>query len=710
MLLTTHAAALLLAASVSSATTEKLLLVPRLQNVPTIDGIVTPEEWRSAATFSDLHQVEPAEFAEPTEKTTFYVAYDDDYFYVAVHAFDSDPSGITARQLIQGENIFSDDRIEIILDPFASRRDGYRFAVNPNGVRVDALFETANDSNFDWDAVWDARSSIDERGWHSEIAIPFRSLNFDKENATWGFSVVRDIARKRERLAWTSFDRDTDPSSAGRIGGIRGARQGRGLDLVPSLVLNQRWAFPGDNSGTTEPALDIFYKVTPSLNAIATFNTDFSAVDVDDRQVNLTRFSLFFPEKRDFFLQDSDVFRFANIEENGVPFFSRRIGLSNDARPIDINVGLKLAGRVGDWSIGLLAVDQDAPNSSDSEQLFVGRASLNILEESSAGVIVTAGNPGGDIDNTLVGFDFNYVNSGSFLDRSINASAWVQQTATDGLDGDNRAYGVSVGLPNSDGFSVFASHSVLEQNFEPALGFANRSGARVFDGELTHRRWVNGQRLRWMESGVFFNEYSSDITGELQSRELFLSPLRLEFDSGDQIQVGISRTEELLDETFEVLPGVEVLPGRYRYDRVNLNLEGGYERSFSPELRISHGDFFSGQRSEVNARINWLPNRNLRMDLGYELNRLQFNDTNYYTRVITGRVNVAFNSRWAWTNSLQYDNFSEEMSINSRLRWIPQAGRELTFVANRSFVRELSGRFRSLTQELVLKAVYLIRF
>ena len=345
--------------SVAAVAQERLVRkvtdIVRASAPPLLDGRLDEQVWAEATVIADLHQYEPVDQGEPSESSIFYVFYDDDNLYVGARLLDSEPSLIAARQMVQGQTVEVDDRIEVVLDPFNNMRTGYRFQLNPNGVRRDGLFDRATTVNEDWDGIWHAEAVIDEQGWTAEIAIPFKTLNFNPNNPDWGFTVARTIPRKKESMAWTSYDRDVNPSSAGVLSGFSGLRQGRGLDIIPSVSLASHHDFATEDQATqTDPSVDIFYNFTPSLTGVLTFNTDFSATEVDDRQVNLTRFSTFFPEKRDFFLQDVDIFSFGpagmqgnSMGTNGMPFFSRRIGLSDAGQAVDINSGAKLTGRIG---------------------------------------------------------------------------------------------------------------------------------------------------------------------------------------------------------------------------------------------------------------------------------------------------------------------------------------------------------------------------
>ena len=392
---------------------DKVLAIAQTESPPVIDGVLDDAVWANAPSMDDMHQFAPVDQSEPSERTEVYILYDSDNLYVGARMYDSEPAQIRARQMVQGGTLRWDDSFGIYLDPFNNNRTGYNFQVNPNSSREDGMFETPTRLNRDWDGVWFAEAAIDENGWTAELAIPFKTLNFNPDNPDWGFTIERSIARRQEEIAWVSFNRQVNPGTTGTITGLTGLRQGRGLDIVPTVVASGSRSYDGGaSSSSAEPALDVFYNFTPSLSGVLTLNTDFSSTEVDDRQINLSRFSLFFPEKRDFFLQDVDIFSFGGLRRNGIPFFSRRIGLSRKgpARGPGSRRKGHRAG-VGRWNIGVIDIQQDEFQGVDSTNLFVGRLSANILEESSVGMIVTNGDPRSNLDNSLFGVDFRYRNT-----------------------------------------------------------------------------------------------------------------------------------------------------------------------------------------------------------------------------------------------------------------------------------------------------------
>lgn len=279
----------------------KTIDMVRLESEPVIDGILDDAVWQQARLVTDFYQTTPTEFATPSQRTEVRIFYTEDAIYVGAKMFEDDPELITAQALRQYGGVSQEDVFILLLDPFLNRRSGYRFAISANGIWWDAIYSSPTETDGNWLGIWQGESNIGEDGWTTEIRIPFQTLSFDPENSDWGINFQRIIRRNDERISWLSRDRQQNPGTSGVATGISGIQQGKGLDIVPGLTLRRDKIYdPIPGAGVDEnfePTLDLFYKVTPSLNAALTVNTDFSAAEVDNRQVNLTRFSLFFPEQ-----------------------------------------------------------------------------------------------------------------------------------------------------------------------------------------------------------------------------------------------------------------------------------------------------------------------------------------------------------------------------------------------------------------------------
>jgi hypothetical protein len=701
---------------------DKSVRIVRTASPPRIDGVLDEEAWQLAVQVDDLHEIQPTEYAPASERTVVYLTYDSDAIYIGARLYDREPGQITARILRQGEEVFGDDWFSVMLDPFHDRRSGYRFQTNPNGLRQEALFRNISEEQWDWQGIWYTASTIDEQGWVTEIAIPFKTLSFDPTNDTWGINFRRAIARRDERTGWVSRNRNSDPSTSGRVEGLVGLEQGIGLDLVPGVSFAERRTLRTDDPSTPalegdfsdddfDPSFDLFYKITPSLTGALTVNTDFSATDVDDREINLSRFSLFFPEKRDFFLQDADIFEFGGLEENGRPFFSRRIGLSDAGMPIDLKVGGKVTGRIGRWNLGALSVRQDGIGATvPADNATVARASVNLLEESSVGMIVTEGSSSSGLDNSLAGVDLLYRNSRLTGGKLVEVNAWAQESATEGATGDQSAYGFRVGMPNNSGWRGDVIYADLGEQFDPGLGFLNRPGVESleFGTQYTHR--PREGFLRSILSG-YEAERTELLTGELQSQSVEYRLVELENRVGDTFQVQHEAEQEQLDEAFEIHRGIFIPQGHYSFRNTRLSLETADQRKVWGIAEYQTGDFFDGERTEISAEINWRPSGRVRTGLAYEWNDITLPGGDFVTRLVSFRTDVAFSAKLSWVTRLQYDNVSELMGVHMRLHWIPEAGREAYLVLNHNLEDfDLDNRFHSALSEAAVKFSYTFRF
>lgn len=704
---------------------------------PTIDGVLDEAVWAKAAVISDFHQIRPGDHTPPTERTEVYLLFDKDALYIAARMWDSGaPNEITRNIMKQGSGLAEDDRLAIILDPFNSRRQGYRFEVNANGVRNDMLYQN-NQLQSEWTVIWEAAGALQNDGWTAEMAIPFKTLPFDPAIDTWGFNVSRAIRRRGEEMLWVSRNRTWNPGIVGAVRGLQGMDQGLGLDIVPGVSTTHQKSYVNGGSETeTEPSLDVYYRITPSLSGSLTVNTDFSATEVDDRQVNLTRFNLFFPEKRDFFLNDADLFEFGRIgvagfamnnrsitrpaQENGRPFFSRRIGLSPLGNPVDIEYGGKLSGRIGPLNIGALAVRQDEytePNGTHVEavDVMVSRVTTNVFEESAIGFIATSGDPTSNRDNSVVGADFLFLNSRLPGGRTLEAEAWYQQSDTEGRSGDDSAFGLGVRMPNAAGWRGGIGMREIERNFFPALGFVNRTDIRDTTADVGYTHFVRGAWLQSIFAGIDAQRVTSLDSGDVQTQILAFRPLEIETRGRDTLRFVYVDNEELVLQPFTIYrspAGNAVIPvGRYSFGDYGFDIVTGPQRKYAGKLTVRSGDFYDGERLNLGGEFAWKQSRHLTLRLAYDWNHVELPQRSFITRLSRATVEVGFTSRLAWISLLQYDDVSEVFGIHSRLVYIPKAGRELFLVLNRSFQDfDKDNSFQSVTQAVSAKLSYTLRF
>jgi hypothetical protein len=728
---------------------QKTVQIARTESRPVIDGALDDAVWQSAARIDNFHQVNPVEYAEPSERTEIYLLYDDDALYIAARIY-TPPGEITANIMRQGGSITQDDSLFVTLDPFNTQRGGYFFGLNAHGVRFDGLYRNVSEYYADWDSIWFAGAQRFDGGWTAEYEIPFKSLSFDPGSDTWGLNFSRSLETRNEDMAWVSRNRRWDPSSAGLMTGLEGLDQGIGLDVVPSASLVNRRVLRNDNPLTPvvevdpdtsdddfEPSLDVFYKLTPQMNAALTINTDFSATEVDDRQVNLTRFGLFFPEKRDFFLREADIFEFGRIgasdgtgalsnaeRQNARPFFSRRIGLGEFGEPVDLNYGGKISGRAGRFELGALSIRQDENPLAgvDDTTLSVVRAKAGVGSESTVGMVLTDGDPLNPRDNSLAGFDALYRNSRLPGGRTIEAGAWYQTTDTEWFpgeapnpleqDGADSAAGVSLSIPSNNKFRGALATRRVEANFYPALGFTSRTDVQDYSGQIayTHRPATG----YWQS--LFFNldgQRIEGLNGRLQSQQIGLTPIQMHNRTNDMLYIRSNFEKEVLELPFEIRPGTIIPVGEYSFDDHGIEWGFSAHRRLSGRLARTDGGFYNGTRVRTFGNFTWVPSPRFRTGVGFNIQEIDLPVENgsFTTRIVNTNFDFVFSSRLSWTNLIQYDNVSEVVGLNLRLNWIPEAGRELFFVINHNLQDfDQDNSFHSLASDVVAKASYTFRF
>ncbi len=683
--------------------------ISRTDTAPVIDGKLNDDVWKYATAINDFHMTSPTDGATPTESTVVWVTFDDEFLYIAADMRDSDPREIRAKQMIQGKMFFSDDRFWVTIDSFNTKRNDYFFQVNANGVRRDALRE--NNARFidEWSAIWHAESAVHEYGWATEIAIPFKSISFAPNSDTWGINFGRGIVRKQEFNLWSSHDRQDWPAYGGEVSGIDEIEQGLGLDVVPSINVNQqRDLQAGTNDTGFDPSLDVRYRITPSLSATFTLNTDFSTAEVDEQQIALDRFSLFFPEKRDFFLQDAGIFEFGNIDTNGRPFFSRRIGLSADGEEVGIDAGIKLTGRVGGFNIGALAIRQEEHEDIGAKDLFVARGSMNVLDESAVGFIMTHGDPTSNETNSVVGLDFLYRNSNGPFGEILTGKAWAQKSDSSDLEGDDSAFGLQFEIP-SDKLSAYVSTQYIEENFRPALGFVNRTGIQRIGTGLRYRTRPEEGRWRAINNRIDFT-LVTNMDGATLSQKTRIRPVSFYSHTDDFLFVEWERnTENVLDD-FNLFGRLNVPAGEYRFDRYRAEVSTGMQRPLRVVLSLQDGGFFGGDRLEKFVEVQWRQSAHFFLGASFTENVVELPSGNFTSHLASLRSDIAFDSRWSWSNLLQYDNAAEVLGINSRLRYMPEAGKEMMLVLNHGTSVDPENRLTSTQNDLNLKVSYTFRY
>ncbi len=702
------------------------LPVGQTNQPPNLDGLIDSDEWSDAAILGDLHQVEPVEYSQPSERTEFRFMFDEDNLYIAGRAWESQPQRISADTLRQGGSISSDDHMAILLDAFNNKRSGYLFQVNANGVRADGIYTNGTNLSDDWQGVWQTSARKLDDGWSMEMAIPFKTLTFDPNNSVWGLNAWRYLARNNETIAWKSESGETNPTAAGELSGMRNLSQGVGLDVVPSFSATRSQDHQVNTSDSAlNPSLDVTYKLTPSMNLTATINTDFSATEVDGRQLDLSRFSLFFPEKRSFFLTDFDIFSFGDDGAsgpgrgsgsrgtNGMPFFSRRIGLNAAREPVDLTGGIKLSGRQGDYDIGALVIRQEQNGAVDATDLAVVRLARTVFDESNLGAIFTYGDPLSNDRSSTLGIDFQYRNDQLPNNRSLQAVSWIQKSSNPGLDGDDLAWKLGINLPSRDSWQAEANVSELQENFDPRLGFANRVGVRNYSASAGLNQVFRDRSFpQRVTTSLAFDRWDFLDTGDLQEESLQLTT-SLSSSAGDNIQLRVQEEKQGLLPGERPLRriGIDTPAGEYSYTRWRIHARSTQSRSFSASVAIDGGGYYQGDREGISTSFDWHPSPRLFFGASYSLSHYDFPGVTATTRVTSFDNEIVFSPALSLVSLVQWDNLSDQMGINVRLRWEMAPGNDIWVVANHNMIdQDEDLRFTDQQTDLAFKIRYTFRY
>ena len=677
----------------------------RAEKPPVIDGVLDDEVWKLAPPIGELRQVSPLEGA-PTERTEVRVLYDADHLYLGVRCFDSEVGGIIGTQMARDAVLDPDDRVEIVIDTYLDRRNAYFFQMGPVGSKGDALVsDNGRDFNKPWDGIWAGKSSIDALGWSFEMALPFQTLAFAPGATTWGLNVNRWIKRRDEQDRWNDPSRDDSLfqiAEAGDLTGLVGLRQGLGLDLVPFFHGDWTNPNPGDADLAGKPGLDAYYRITPGLTASLTVNTDFAETEVDERRVNLTRFPLFFPEKRDFFLQDAGIFGFADLGTGDVlrPFFSRRIGLDARGEEVPILWGGKVTGRHAGWNVGVLEAHTDRQDGVPEKDLVVTRVARNVGEQSTVGGLFASGNPGSTRGNQLYGLDWNYRAKNPFGEGTLASSVWGLHSESEGPSPEDDAFGASLAV-RSDLWRWGFKAREVQRDFDAALGFVPRRGIRSFAGDVGwNPRPTGGARGPWDVRQYHVSLEGQLVTstdGDVESGLVELQPFGFELESGDEVGFYVNLQHEDLVDPFDIHDGITIDADAYDFVRARLEVESALKRPVSVSAALEAGSFFDGTREDARCEVSWRPNRWFHGSVGYEQNHVDLEGGAFATELGRVRADVSFSPDLDWFNFVQFDDVGDSLGWNSRLRWIPVPGQELFVVWNQTIERDgdvLATRFQ----------------
>jgi len=692
-----------------------------------VDGLLDDETYRDVQSITGFIQQEPREGEEATEATEVWLLFDDDNVYVSARCWDSHPERMIGNEMRRDNQALSrNENFGVMFDTFHDRRNSFMFHVNVLGGLTDALAVDERNVNKDWNTVWNARTGRFEEGWTVEIAIPFKSLRFRSgREQVWGVNFRRIVQWKNEVSYLTEIPAAYDlrglvkASSAATLVGLEAA-PARNLEVKPyaitTLRTDQTLVPAVENDLGAEAGFDVKYGITRSLVADVTVNTDFAQVEDDEIQVNLTRFDVQYPEKREFFLEGQGNFAFGNagfggdFNDQGSPnnapilFFSRRIGIS-DAGVVPIRAGARVTGKAGPYTLGVLSIhtDEFEPAGFDPTGFSVLRVKRDILRKSQIGALFThrSESVATEGSNEVFGID------GSIgLSDALVVGGYYAGSRTEGLEGDDESYR-GIFDYNSDLYGLRVSHTLVDENFNPEIGFLRREDFRESLAKLRLSRRPASGRIRKvsLEPGL---EYVTDPRGRLESRQAQMT-FRMELQNGDQWNADYEKNFEFLPEPFEVYPGSVIPVGEYDFQNVRLSYQLGPQRTISGRVTYLFGGFYGGTRNEwsYQGRIETSPM--LSLEPSVSVNRVALRDA-FTATLLGGRTTVNVSPRMSLSALVQYSSFDSEFLTNLRFRWEYQPGSDFFVVYNDGRGTGLEEPLLLQSRSLSVKLTRLLRF
>ena len=695
----------------------------RVETPPKIDGVLDDEAWRNAEVGGPIIQNSPRAGKAMDQQTEFRVAYDSNNIYVAVWCWDSEPDKIVARYMRRDDSMRPDDYVIITFDTFNDQRNGYWFRFNPNGTRQDGIISNNININVRWDGIWNVKTQVTDKGWFAEVAFPLNTFSFDPDSTDWGLNITRNLKRKSQRGIWSSprsSMRSYYMAEAGTLKGLSGLKQGLGIELNPYILgKNSENRETSESEFNFEWGGDFRYRLSPKLSATVSYNTDFAAAETDARQINLTRFSAFFPEKRRFFLEEAGVFTFGGLEgrvrrgaRNSpvfLPYFSRRIGLNSSGQVAPLVGAAKLTGRIGDFDVGIINALLESGEELGSQNTFVGRVSKPVLDQSTVGAIVTHGDPNSDYDNLVVGSDFRYL-SNNFLDKyRLEANSFIIASQSDDPnfdDGLAPSFGGNFVLP-ADEFELEGSFLQIDEDFNPAMGFAPRRGIRRLGTTLTYQ--PRPEDIAWLRQYylIYEGEYLTNLSNQLESSRHTFTPLSFVFESSDSIYFRFENSFDAPLKDFEISDGVVIQSGDYEWNRGIIGFMTATKRMVNMTNRFSFGSFYNGDQTENRTTLNFLPSKHFGTALSYTIQNVELPGGDFDVKLASLTALVNITPDFTWSNVAQYDNKSDTLGINSRLIWEYQPGKRIFLVLNQSYLDERTGFVRKhMDTTLKLSSIY----
>ncbi len=680
-----------------------------------LDGVLNEDAWASARPITGFTQMELEEGEPATEKTEVKVLYGNDNLYIGVICHDSDPAGIIHRQLNWDGSFSSDDYFAVVLDTYQDRRMGFYFAVNPNGAQRDATFRSGSttnpqtDLNTEWDAIWETAVRITDRGWTIEIEIPFKSLRFPtSDEQSWGVNFLRSIRRKNEISLWKSWRRNQGLqllTQAGTLTMSEHLERSRQIDVKPYVLGGVEKVAGEDIDDITKAGVELKYGITSNTTLDLTVNTDFAQIESDREVINLTRFDIHYPEKRDFFLEGSDTFDFT---QGGTRlFYSRRIGITPDRYDQPILAGAKLTQKAGGYRLGMLTMQTDSERGYPGANYSVARVKKDIFEQSYIGFIATSTFDENNHDNQVYGVDW-ILRTDKFLgDKNLDIQGYLSGSVTDGRMHESSAGRLYISYPN-DLVNSFILYHALDERFNPELGFARVVGIKNYIWFTTLSPRPDIPYIKKLELKPFNFNYTTDMDGRLLFRDVEIRPIGIITDSDDRFTFSVRNDYDYVYETDFSIYGNLVPSQVYDNWYYDTRLSSSGRRPVSASISGRWGDFYNGSSDKGDVAVTYKASSHYALTADASYNKITIGGNEIIARDYGGRVSIDFSTRLSTSTFIQYNNETRRVNTNFRLHYIPKIGSDLYLVYNEEW--DTQGGLNTRNRTLLAKFTYLLSF
>jgi len=727
--------------------TRKRLRAQRIESPPVLDGLVTEPVWQKIEPAGGFIQQEPNEGSAATEKTEVRFGFDNHNLYIGIICFDSQPENIIVTQNRRDGSLTDSDSIQILLDTFHDRQNAFVFGTSPIGIEFDGQVSKAGQGssgtfgqgggnqggtgqggaqgggsaafNGNWDGVWSTRARITDRGWEAEMVIPFRTLRYvPGADRVWGLQIMRNLRRRNEQSFWTPVSRAFDllqVDVAGEMEGLDLEIQ-RSLQLIPYVLGGLDQDYTRNKRPTRfsrDAGLDLKYSLTPSLTLDATFNTDFAQVEVDEQQVNLTRFDLFFPEKRPFFLENAGIFDFGAARETEI-FFSRRIGIDESGVEIPIDAGARLSGHAGRYELGFLSMKtREVTDVAPANQFTVARLKRQLPNRSRVGFIAVNRQSLTHLDNKRA-FNRTFGVDGDVgLGRYINWQNYYARTQSPGLTRAAHA-GLSSFRYDDSHNQATASYREVAPDFNPEVGYLLRSNYRRPGFGYRHTFYPERKSIRSIYPHFQWNRWYTLGTNDLES-EYWHNDYGMNWQGGESLSIQYNRAFERLDKPFEVYPGIKIAPGRYGFSQTDINVSTNQSARRFASGSIVAGNFYSGTIRTLNFSGGVRKGPNLTWSGSYARNVVNLREGDFTTNLVGFRFNWSFTGKSYLQTFTQYNSRIHQVGTNIRFALLSTANNGLFVVYNTraatvDYVDPHNEARTTLTRALLVKYTYLFDF